>query len=115
MNSSNRWRLIKLVLVQAYIVLGKMEEAMNPKKGILRTPSPLEVNGATNDDLIHAKNCIANIIHDEEALIKAAQYKEFNSLVNDLESAEIEITQDDMNLVREWEEKGSFWSRFKFW
>ncbi|PZV13325.1 MAG: hypothetical protein DCF22_10955 [Leptolyngbya sp.] len=115
MDSSNRWRLIKLVLVQAYILLGKMEEAMNPKKGILRTSSPLKINGTTNDDLTQAKNCIANLINDEEALIKAAQYKEFNSLVNELESAEIEITKDDMNLVREWQEKGSFWSRFKFW
>lgn len=73
---------------------------------------PLQFNNVSKEDITKAQKCISAIIADEEALQRAAQAYEFESLANELQSAEVEITQQDIELARHFEGKKGWFKRW---
>jgi hypothetical protein len=104
--AANRWLLLKRVLEQSDVVLRKIQNVMGKN-----LPSS-NINGLTTEDIVRARQCVSKIASNEDALKIIAQDREFQSLVNELQSVDMKITNRDVELARKFQTHKSIFRKF---
>lgn len=116
MSDSRRLLLMKLVLGQANIVLEKMHNAMDRQSGFLGSSTPpLQIEGITKEEIEGVKDYVSALSRSDEVLRAASQDEEFEQLVDDLQSVEMNITAEEVNSLDDYEVGilQRFWGLFR--